>query len=400
VTTLIDSLQKQKTASDTSTKNAGYTIPFNRPCFAGAEQEYIAQSIANSHISGDGPFTKKCHSLLEEITGAKKALLTTSCTHALEMSAILLDIKEGDEVIVPSFTFVSTINAFVLRGAKPVFVDVRPDTLNLDEKLVKGAITAKTKAIVPVHYAGVGCEMDEIMAAAGDIPVVEDNAHGFFGKYKGRNLGSFGQMSTLSFHETKNFHCGEGGALILNDERLIERAEIIREKGTNRSRFFRGQVDKYSWVDVGSSYLPSDLLAAFLFAQLQANTTIQSKRQSIWNLYKKHLQEWAEKGKVVLPTVPEHCLQPYHMFYMLLPSLQVRTALIQHLKQKGILAVYHYLPLHISDMGKRYGGKVGDCPVTEDISDRLLRLPFYNSLTEEDQLKVVDAILKFSEFQD
>jgi len=240
--------------------------------------------------------------------------------------------------------------------------------------------------------------MDEIMAAAGDIPVVEDNAHGFFGQYKGRKLGSFGQMSTLSFHETKNFHCGEGGALILNDERLIERAEIIREKGTNRSRFFRGQVDKYSWVDVGSSYLPSDLLAAFLYAQLQANVAIQSKRQSIWNLYKKHLQEWAEKGKVILPTVPEHCEQPYHMFYMLLPSLKVRQALIAHLKASGILAVYHYLPLHISDMGKRYGGKVGDCPVTEDISDRLLRLPFFNSLTEEDQLKVVDSILQFSEF--
>lgn len=398
---MIDSLKKQNIspAADTSTKNAGYTIPFNRPCFAGPEQEYIAQSIANSHVSGDGPFTKKCHGLLEEFLGVRKALLTTSCTHALEMSALLLDIKEGDEVIVPSFTFVSTINAFVLRGAKPIFVDVRPDTLNLDEKLVSKAITAKTKAIVPVHYAGVACEMDEIMAAAGsEIAVVEDNAHGFFGEYKGRKLGTFGQMSTLSFHETKNFQCGEGGALILNDEKLIERAEIIREKGTNRSRFFRGQVDKYSWVDLGSSYLPSDLLAAFLYAQLQANKAIQTKRQQIWNIYHEHLHEWASAGNVTLPTVPEHCRQPYHMFYMLLPSLKVRQALIAHLKKDGILAVYHYLPLHISDMGKQYGGQPGDCPVTEDISDRLLRLPFYNSLTEEDQMKVVESILRFSEF--
>src|SRR5215208_265126 len=358
-------------------------VDFNRPVAVGNEFEYMKQAVENGHISGDGPFTKKCHTFLEKELGVPKALLTTSCTHALEMSAILLDIQPGDEVIIPDFTFVSTINAFVLRGAKPVFLDVRPDTLNLDESQLEAAITPRTKAIVPVHYAGVGCEMDTIMEIANrhQIPVVEDNAHGLFGKYKGKFLGTFGAMATQSFHETKNFTCGEGGALLINDPALAERAEIIREKGTNRSRFFRGQVDKYTWVDIGSSYLPSDILAAFLYAQLESREQIQSNRRRVWEYYHAHLQGWAREHEVRLPIIPEHCEQPYHMFYMLLPSLDLRQALIAHLKDHGILSVFHYLPLHLSDMGRRFGGRAGDCPVTEDVSDRLLRLPFYNDLT-------------------
>jgi dTDP-4-amino-4,6-dideoxygalactose transaminase len=373
------------------------TIPFNRASFLGNELKYIAEAIANGHISGDGPFTKKCHALLEREVGTHKALLTTSCTHALEMAALLLDLQPGDEVIFPSFTFVSTVNGFVLRGVKPVFADIRPDTLNLDEAQLERLITPATKAIVPVHYAGVGCEMDAIMAIAErhGLVVVEDNAHALFGKYKGKQLGTFGALATQSFHETKNFTCGEGGALLINDPQYTERAEIIREKGTNRSRFFRGQVDKYTWVDIGSSYLPSEVLAAFLYAQLEMRDEIQSRRQRVWEYYDKHLREWARENDVRLPITPEYCEQPYHMFYMLLPSLDVRTALINHLKARGILSVFHYLPLHISDMGKKFGGREGDCPVTEDISDRLLRLPFYNELTEADQEKVVKAIMEF-----
>ncbi|HLH74248.1 MAG TPA: dTDP-4-amino-4,6-dideoxygalactose transaminase [Chloroflexota bacterium] len=375
-----------------------YRIPFNRPCLTGNEQLYLAQAIANGHASGDGAFTKKCHVLLEEIVGVRKALLTTSCTHALEMAALLLDIQPGDEVICPSFTFVSTINAFVLRGATPVFCDIRPDTLNLDERLLEGLITPRTRAILPVHYAGVGCEMDAILEIAKrhGIAVVEDNAHGLLGKYKGKNLGTFGCLATQSFHETKNFTCGEGGALLINDPQYVERAEIIREKGTNRSRFFRGQVDKYTWVDVGSSYLPSDLLAAFLYGQLEAREQIQSKRKRIWEYYHEHLRDWADKAGVRQPIIPDHCEQPYHMYYVLMPSLAERQALIEHLKGRGILSVFHYLPLHLSDMGQKFGGKVGDCPVTEDVSDRLLRLPFYNDLTEEEQAYVVAEIGSFS----
>ncbi len=373
------------------------TIPFNRASFLGNELKYIAEAIANGHISGDGPFTKKCHALLEQEVGTHKALLTTSCTHALEMAALLLDLQPGDEVIFPSFTFVSTVNGFVLRGVQPVFADIRPDTLNLDEAQLERLITPRTKAIVPVHYAGVGCEMDAIMAIAEryGLVVVEDNAHALFGKYKGKQLGTFGALATQSFHETKNFTCGEGGALLINDPQYTERAEIIREKGTNRSRFFRGQVDKYTWVDVGSSYLPSEVLAAFLYAQLEMRDEIQSRRQRVWEYYNTHLHAWARENGVRLPIIPEYCEQPYHMFYMLLPSLDVRTALINHLKARGILSVFHYLPLHISDMGKKFGGREGDCPVTEDISDRLLRLPFYNELTEADQEKVVRAIIEF-----
>jgi dTDP-4-amino-4,6-dideoxygalactose transaminase len=373
------------------------SVPFNRPTIVGKELHYIAQAIQKGHAAGDGVFTRKCHALLEHALGVPKVLLTTSCTDALEMSALLLDVAPGDEVIVPSFTFVSTVNAFVLRGATPVFVDVRADTLNMDESLLERLITPRTKAIVPVHYAGVGCEMDTIGAIAGKycVPVVEDNAHGLFGKYKGRWLGAFGQFATQSFHETKNFVCGEGGALLINDPAYIERAEIIREKGTNRSRFFRGQVDKYTWVDIGSSFLPSDLIAAFLYAQLEARDEIQAKRRHIWEYYDEHLRDWADACGVRRPIVPDYCDHSYHMYYLLLPTLSQRTALISHLKSQGIQSVFHYLPLHLSDMGRRFGGREGDCPVTEDVSDRLLRLPFYNDLSEEDQARVVTAIKQF-----
>jgi dTDP-4-amino-4,6-dideoxygalactose transaminase len=372
-------------------------IPFNRAGLAGHEFDYMRQSIDAMHISGDGSFTKKCQALLEEALGVPKVLLTTSCTHALEMAALLLDIGPGDEVIVPCFTFVSTANAFVLRGARPVFIDVRLDTLNLDETKLEALITPRTKAIAVVHYAGVGCEMDEISAIAHrhHVPIVEDNAHGLFGKYKGQYLGTFGSMATQSFHETKNFTCGEGGAVLINDRSLVERAEIVREKGTNRSRFFRGQVDKYTWVDIGSSYLPSDILAAFLYAQFEAREQIQARRQQIWETYADRLGEWATDNGVRLPIVPAGCEHPYHIFYLLLPSLEQRQAFIAHMKARNILTVFHYLPLHVSDMGRRFGGKPGDCPVTEDVSDRLVRLPLYGGLTIDDQQRVLDAIGEF-----
>ncbi len=372
-------------------------IPFNRPFFTGKEFEYIRQAIDCGQLSGDGMFTKKCHSLLEYTLGVPKAMLTTSCTHALEMAALLLDIKPGDEIIMPSFTFVSTANAFVLRGARPVFADIRPDTLNIDETQLEQLITPRTRSIIVVHYAGVGCEMDYIMDLAGrnGIPVVEDNAHGLFGKYRGNYLGTFGCLATQSFHETKNFTCGEGGALLINDPRYIERAEIIREKGTDRSRFFRGQVDKYTWVDTGSSYLPSDILGAFLYAQLEAREMIQSRRKRIWEHYHEHLKGWADDFRVQVPFVPAHCEHPYHMYFLLLPSLEKRQALIAYLNAREVNSVFHYVPLHLSVMGRRFGGKKGDCPVTEDVSDRLLRLPFHNDLTEADQARVIDAINHF-----
>jgi dTDP-4-amino-4,6-dideoxygalactose transaminase len=372
-------------------------IPFNRPGLSGNEMEYITDAIAQGHLSGDGAYTRKCSALLEEALGVRKVLLTTSCTHALEMSALLLGLAPGDEVIIPSFTFVSTVNAFVLRGARPVFIDVRPDTLNLDQNRLESLVTPRTRAIVPVHYAGVGCEMDAIMEIANrhGLAVIEDNAHGLFGKYRGKYLGTFGCLATQSFHETKNFTCGEGGALLINDPVLVERAEIVREKGTNRSRFFRGQVDKYTWVDVGSSYLPSEILAAFLLAQLESREQIQQHRKKIWDYYHAHLNGWARANDVRQPVVPEHCEHPSHIYYLLLPSLDVRQRLIEHLKQHGIWSVFHYLPLHLSDMGRRFGGKEGDCPVTEDVSDRLLRLPLYNVMTQEELEKVVEAILEF-----
>ena len=372
-------------------------IPFNKPYATGKEFDYMRQAVANSHLSGDGPFSKKCHGWLEQALGVHKALLTTSCTHALEMSALLLDIQAGDEVICPSFTFVTSIGAFVLRGATPVFCDVRPDTLNLDENKLEALITPRTKAIVVVHYAGVACEMDAIMAIANrhGVPVVEDNAHALFSTYKGRYTGTFGVMATQSFHETKNFTCGEGGALLINDPDLHERAEIIREKGTNRSRYFRAQVDKYTWVDLGSSYLPSDLLAAYLWAQFEAAEDIQRRRKTIWDRYQAEIPEWAGQHGVGLMTLPEDRVQSYHMYYMLMPSLDSRTTLIQYLRDLGIYAPFHYLPLHLSDMGRKFGGKAGDCPVTEDVSDRLIRLPLYNELSEDDQQLVIHALKRF-----
>jgi len=372
-------------------------IPFNRACLAGREFEYMRQALDEMHVSGDGPFTAKCHDLLKEVLGVRKALLTTSCTHALEMSALLLELQPGDEVILPAFTFVSTANAFVLRGARPVFADIRGDTLNIDEKQVEALITPRTRAICVVHYAGVGCEMEAILgiAARRGLRVVEDNAHGLFGRYRGRYLGTFGCLATQSFHETKNLTCGEGGALLINAPEYCDRAEIIREKGTNRSRFFRGQVDKYTWVDLGSSYLPSDLLSAFLYAQLEAREHIQKKRRRIWEHYAQQLTTWAQEHGVGLPFVPGYCEQPYHMFYILLPSLEVRQQMIEFLRQRGILAVFHYLPLNLSEFGMKLGGTPGQCPVTEDVSARLLRLPFYNDLTESDQDKVIAAIESF-----
>ena len=372
-------------------------IPFNRPCIAGNEYRYIAQAIANGHASGDGPFTRKCHEILEQELGVPKVLLTTSCTHALEMAALLLDCRKGDEIIVPSFTFVSTANAFALRGARIVFADIRPDTLNLDESQLESLITPRTKAIVPVHYAGVPCEMDTICAIAQrhGVRVIEDNAHGLFARYKGKPTGTFGCLGTQSFHETKNITCGEGGALVVNDLGLVERALIIREKGTNRNQFLRGQVDKYTWVDVGSSYLPSDLLAAFLLAQLEARDEIQKKRRRVWDFYREHLQNWAEENSAKLPFIPTDCEQAYHMFYVVLPSPEYRDALISHLKAQGILSVFHYVPLHLSNMGRKFEAQTRDCPVTQDLSARLLRLPFYNNLTEDEQTRIVSAVTSF-----
>ena len=372
-------------------------IDFNRVDFQGNEKKYIEESISVGHISGDGNFTRACDNYFVNKFGLAKSFLTTSCTHALEIAAILIDIKPGDEVIVPSYTFVSTVNAFVLRGANPVFADIRPDTLNIDESKIKSLITSRTKAIIPVHYAGIGCEMDKIMEIAKDsnLVVIEDNAHGLFGKYKGKYLGTFGEIATQSFHETKNFSCGEGGAIFLNHDKYINRAQIIREKGTNRSAFLDGQVDKYSWVDIGSSYLPSDLLAAFLFAQIERKEIIQNKRKIIWDKYKTHLESWAEKNKVILPYVPDYCDQAYHMFYLILENNELRNKFIMHLKNKGILAVFHYVPLHSSEMGLKLGNNISDCPITSDISSRLVRLPFYNNLSKNDQNHIIEAIKQF-----
>lgn len=363
----------------------------------GEELAFITEAVNSGKISGDDPFTGRCQELLEQELGVGKVLLTPSCTHALEMAAILLNINPGDEVILPTYTFVSTANAFVLRGAKPVFIDSRPDTLNLDETKLESRITSKTKAIVPVHYAGVGCEMDAILAIAAKhgVPVVEDNAHGLFGKYRGKYLGTLGAFGTQSFHETKNFTCGEGGALLINDAAMCDRAEIIREKGTNRSMFYRGQIDKYSWVDLGSSYLPSGIASAFLYGQLICWKDIQASRRRVWETYRARLADWAGEHGVGMPTIPDECEQAYHMFYMIMPSLDARQALIAHLRQEGVQAVFHYVPLHRSKMGRQFGGKEGDCPVAEDLCDRLIRLPFYNTLTKSDQLQVIDAIKSF-----
>ncbi|HXH41296.1 MAG TPA: dTDP-4-amino-4,6-dideoxygalactose transaminase [Thermoanaerobaculia bacterium] len=371
-------------------------IPFNKPSVEGRELEYVRQAIDNGHISGDGEFTRRASAMLETIFGfGTRVFLTTSCTHALEMSAILLDLQPGDEVIVPSFTFVSGVNAFVLRGAKPVFADIRQDTLNIDEQKIEALISPRTRAIAPVHYAGVGCEMEaiEVIARRHGLDVIEDNAHGLFGTYRGKLLGTFGRMATQSFHETKNINCGEGGALVLNDPALVERAEIIREKGTNRGRFFRGQVDKYTWVDIGSSYLPSDMLAAYLLGQLEEAERIQAKRRRVWERYAAALTTWCGNKGVRMPFVPDACGQPYHMFYLLFRSLAERQSMIAHLRAHAITAVFHYMPLNASEMGERFDGRAGDCPVAESVSDRLLRLPFYNNLTESEQDRVIDAML-------
>lgn len=369
-------------------------IPFTRTAVMGRENEYVAEVIQGRHLAGDGPFTKRCRELLERRFGVPAALLTSSCTHALEMAALLLDIKPGDEFIVPSFTFVSTANAFVLRGATPVFIDIRQDTMNMDERQLEGLITSKTRAIVPVHYAGIACEMATIMEIAGarGIPVLEDNAHGLCGKYRGQWLGSFGAMSTLSFHDTKNFSCGEGGALMINDATYAERAEIIREKGTDRSKFFRGLVDKYTWVDVGSSFLPSELQAAFLLGQLESEAKIQSRRKRIWETYHRELVRWADQRGVGLPTVPADCEPSWHLYYVMLPNAERRQQLIAHLRSREISAVFHYLPLHQSAMGRKLNPNAASLPVAESVADRLLRLPMYNDMAQSEIAEVIDAL--------
>ncbi len=372
-------------------------IPFNKPYLTGQEMGYIADAFSRGHAAGGGHYTRACTALLESLLDVPRVLLTTSCTDALEMAAILLDLGPGDEVIAPSFTFVSTVNAFALRGAKPVFADIIPDTLNLDVDHVARLITDRTRAIVPVHYAGVGCDMQALMplANAHGIHVVEDNAHGMLARYRGQRLGTFGSLATLSFHETKNISCGEGGALIINNEAWCERAEIILNKGTNRSQFLRGQADKYTWVDIGSSFVPSDILAAFLLAQLEAREDIQKRRRKIWETYRVRLHDWASAHDVRLPTIPDVCEQSYHMFYMVMPSEASRTALMAHLASDDILSVFHYQPLHASQMGQTFGGRVGDCPVAEDMGRRLVRLPFYNDLTPQEQDDVMARVLTF-----
>lgn len=372
-----------------------YRIPFNRPFQSGAEIEYMRQAMEAGAIGGNGAFGQRCESLLSERLGVPRILLTTSCTHALEMAALLLDIEPGDEVIAPSFTFVSTVNAFVLRGARPLFVDIRSDTCNIDEGLIEERITPRTRAILPVHYAGVACEMDAILdiAERHGVSVIEDNAHGLGGRYKGRYLGTMGCLATQSFHETKNISCGEGGALLVNDPDLIERAEIIREKGTDRSRFLRGLVDKYTWVDVGSSYVLSDALGAVLCAQVEAFDDIQRRRKAIWERYAGLLASWARETGTVLPHVSEDCDQSYHMFYMLLPTREARDRMIAELGKHGILAVFHYVPLDSSPMGRMF--ESDPCPVAADVSARLLRLPFFTALSEAEQDEVVGAVLDF-----
>jgi dTDP-4-amino-4,6-dideoxygalactose transaminase len=379
-------------------ENHKIKIPFNKPFIAGKELYYIAQSVlVESHLSGDGPFSKRCQQWLEKNLGCVKALLTHSCTGALEMSAILCDIKPGDEVIMPSFTFVSTANAFVLRGGVPVFVDIKPDTLNLDERLIEEAITPRTKVLVPVHYAGVPCAMDEIMELAGkhDLLVVEDAAQGLFSTYKGRNLGTIGHMGCLSFHETKNIISGEGGALLVNDWRFARRAEIIREKGTNRKEYFRGEVDKYTWVDIGSSFLPSELVGAFLYAQLEECDKIIAVRRRIFERYYNLLQPLEVEGLIRLPSVADECRCNGHIFYLIVQSADERRRLEKFLNEKGILAVFHYVPLHSSPAGIKYGRVSGDMGVTDDLSDRLVRLPMYYEMLSRDVDKVVDCIYRF-----
>ena len=372
-------------------------ISFNVPPYTGKEIEYIREAVENQKICGDGPFTKKCSQWIEEKTGTTKCLLTTSCTHATEMAALLLDIKEGDEVIMPSYTFVSTADAFVLRGATVVFVDIRPDTMNIDEDLIEDAITERTKAIVPVHYAGVGCEMDKIMqlAAKYNLKVVEDAAQGIMASYKGKPLGTFGEFGCFSFHETKNFSMGEGGALLIRDEKYIENAEIYREKGTDRSKYYRGQVDKYRWQNYGSSYLPSDMNAAYLYAQLQLADEIQKARMDRWKEYWEQLSGLAQEGRIELPHIPEHCEHNAHMFYIKTKDMEERTALIDHLKAKEILSVFHYVPLHSAPAGIKFGRFHGEDRYTTRESERLLRLPMYYRLTADQVEYITEQVKAF-----
>ncbi len=372
-------------------------IPFNIPPFTGKEMNYIRQAVENQKICGDGPYTKKCSEWIEQKTGTAKCLLTTSCTHATELAALLADVKEGDEVIMPAYTFVSTADAFVLRGAKPVFVDIRPDTMNIDETLIEDAITPRTKAIVPVHYAGVACEMDTIMdiAKRHHLLVIEDAAQGIMSTYKGQALGAIGDFGCFSFHETKNYSMGEGGALLIKDPKYVEEAEIIREKGTNRSKFYRGQIDKYTWVNYGSSYLPSDMNAAYLWAQLELAEEINEKRRSIWNRYWELLQPLKEQGCIELPTVPEGCVHNAHMFYIKAKDLEERTGLIDFLRENEIWPVFHYIPLHTAPAGIRFGEFHGEDKYTTKESERLCRLPLFYSL----ELEQVDYIAsKVKEF--
>ena len=372
-------------------------INFNVPPFTGKEMEYIRQAVENQKICGDGPYTKKCNEWLEHKTGTKKALLTTSCTHATELAALLADIKEGDEVIMPSYTFVSTADAFVLRGAKVVFVDIRPDTMNIDEKLIEAAITERTKAIVPVHYAGVACEMDTIMALAQkyNLFVIEDAAQGIMSTYKGRALGSIGDFGCYSFHETKNYSMGEGGALLIQDEKFIEDAEILREKGTNRAKFFRGQIDKYTWVNLGSSYLPSDMNAAYLWAQLEMAEEINQHRLDLWNRYDELLKPLKERGLIETPFVPEGCVHNAHMYYIKTKDLEERTRFISHMKENEILTVFHYIPLHNAPAGKKFGRFHGEDRYTTKESERLVRLPMYYSLSLDQVEKICGLVYAF-----
>lgn len=374
-------------------------IPFNKPFIAGKELYYIAQAVTYGNLGGDGHYTQGCCRVLEERFGVGKVLLVPSCTAALEMAAMLFDLKPGDEVVMPSYTFVSTANAVARLGARPVFVDVRPDTLNIDDALIEEAINERTRAVFPVHYAGVGCEMERIMTIAQKygLKVAEDAAQGVNAAHNGRPLGSIGDLGCYSFHETKNYICGEGGALCVNDPALVERAEVLRDKGTNRKQFFRGQVDKYTWVDVGSSYVPSEICSAFLYAQLEMLDAISARRRKIYEFYEQHLRPLEAEGLLRLPQVPQECETNYHLFYVLLPDRRTRDALMAHLNQNGVQAVFHYIPLHSSPMGRTYGYREGDLPVTEELSGRLLRLPLFYDITSEEQDRVVAAIRGFLE---
>jgi len=372
-------------------------IPFNRPAVTGTELRNIEDSIRRGKASGDGYYGRTCESWFENHFGTR-VLLTSSCTHALEMAAMLLDVKAGDSVVVPTFTFVSTANAFATRGADIVFADIREDTLNLDETKLATLMSERTRAVVPVHYGGIGCEMDVIGSICNRFgaAVVEDNAHGLFGRWKSKRLGTFGSLATLSFHETKNVSCGEGGALILNDCSLVERAEILREKGTDRSRFFRGMVDKYTWVDIGSSWVLSELQAAYLCGQLESAEAIQIERQRTWSAYQRDLESWSRRNCIRLPVVPVEAEHPAHLFTLILPDAEARGAFIEHMRARDVLTVFHYVPLHLSPMGRRYGGREGQCPIAEDLADRLVRLPLFYGMTGDEYARVVEAVLEFT----